>query len=86
MYHKITYKLLGPLNSYGEVLGIIVRPSLLIMSLSKCNILVPNLIMLEYFVDNGYAYLLSVKFSYKQVNHLLECRKEALLLHHLKNS
>ena len=56
------------------------------MSLFKYSLLVPKFILLEYLVDNGYVYLLSINFSYKQVNPLSGCRKKTLFLHYLKDA
>ena len=74
------------LNCCGEVSGIVVGPSLVIVSLSKCSVLVPNLISSEYLVDDGCVHPPSVNFSHRRVDHLSGCRRGALLLHHLENS
>ena len=47
---------------------------LLLLSLSKCSLLVLilNFILLEYFINNRYVHLLLINFFYKQVDHLLK--------------
>ena len=74
------------LSYCGEVLEIVVGLSLVIVSLSKCSVSVPNLISLEYLIDDGCVYPSSVNFSYRRVDYLSGCRKGALLLHYLENS
>ena len=71
------------LSCCGEVLGIVIGPSLVIVILSKCSISVPNLISLEYLVENRYVHPPSVNFSYRRVDHLSGCRKRALFLYYL---
>ena len=41
--------------------------------LFKCGVLVPNLILLECFVNNVYIYPFLVNFFYKKVDYLLGC-------------
>ena len=74
-----------PLSCCGEVSGIVVV-LLLLLYLSKYGITVPNLISLEYLVDNRCVHPPSVNFSYRQVDHLSGCCRGALLLDHLENS
>ena len=53
--------------------------------LSKYSVLVSNLISSKYLVDDRCVYPLLVNFSYRQVNHLLKCRRGALFLYYLIN-
>ena len=84
--HQVICKLLRPLSCCKEVLGMVVKLSLVIVLLSKYNVSMPNFILSEYFVDDGCVHLPSVNFSYRQVNHLSRCQRGALFLHYLENS
>ena len=84
--YQAIHKPLKPLSYCEKVSRMVVRLSLVIVSLSEYSVSVPNLISLEYFVDDGCIHLPSVNFSYRRVDHLSGCRRRALLLHHLKNS
>ena len=62
-----SHRIIEALSSYSKILRIVVGPSLIIVSLSKCSESVPNLILLKYFIDDGCVHPLLVNFSYRWV-------------------
>ena len=56
---------------------------LLLLYLSKCNVLVLNLILLEYLIDNKYIYPLLVNFFYKLVDQYQNAKEKHFLLHYV---
>ena len=60
---------------------------LLLLYLFKCNLSMllfkygisvstPNLILLEYFINDEYVNLLSINFSYRQANYIVKISKK----------
>ena len=60
----------------------------LLTYLSKYNLLILlfkwyinfNLILSECLIDNRFVYPSLINFSYKQINHLFECKKKAFFI------
>ena len=59
---------------------------LLLLYLSKYTVSVLNFILLKYFVNNKYIYLLLINFSYNKSINCQDTKKKHFLLYYLKNA